>query len=337
MKAISLKLNRNILFITAIAFTIFIGGAFFLRVVPAAAKDKIADGLLADFLITFPALYYLIIVRPLKKPAKSLFLVLTLCCVVAYLLLPQHQRGYILQVRKLTAIAELGFIIYAVTKFNNIRKFYRAHQLSFADPVFNLRSAMADVFGDTLTIKVLASELAVLRYGLLFWKKEKSALKNGATFSTHKEFGYVAIWCMLLLAMTVEIVAFHLLLRRWSNTAAVVVTVLSLYGAIFLIADLSAILKRKVLVSGDQLILRTGLRWRVNTHISNVVSVKKIVNDRHPEELYFKGGVIKNSGNVLISFKDPVKIDKLYGAGKEFTSILMNIDDFDRFAGMINI
>jgi len=332
MTAIPLKLNRNILFISAIAFTIFIGGAFLLHTVPLVAKDKIADGLLADFLITFPALFYFIIVRPLKIPAKSLFLVLSVCCIIAYLLLPQHQRDYILQVRKLTAVAELGFIIYAVTKFTKIRASYKVHHSQFADPIFNLRSAMSDVFGDALTVKVLASELAVLRYGLLFWKKEKSILKESTSFSTYKEFGYVAIWCILLLAVAVETTAFHLLLMKWSNTAAIVFTALSLYSAIFLIADMSAMIKRKVLINGDRLILRTGLRWRVNTSLSNISSLQRITNDYHSEDPYFKGGVIKNSGNVLVTFKEPVKVDKLYGTSKEFSLILMNIDDFDGFA-----
>jgi len=331
MTAIQLKSNRNILFITAIALTIFLGGTFMLHLVPAAAKNKIANGLLADFTVTFPVFYYLIIVRPLKVPLKSILLVLSLCCVVAYLVLPAHQREYILQIRKLTLVAEILFIIYAVTKFNKIRAAYKTHQLHFADPIYNLRAAMADVLGDTLPIKVLASELAVLRYGLLFWRKEKSSIKVNATFSTHKESGYIALWCIFLLAVLVEIVAFHFLLRKWSPTSALIVTLLSSYGLILFIADLSAILKRKVLISDHQLILRLGLRWSANTSLSNVSSIQKITYDHKSTDDYFKGGITKSNGNVLITFKHPIKIDKLYGTSKEFSSILMNVDDFDGF------
>jgi hypothetical protein len=335
IQAIPYKTGRNILFITLIAFTIFAGGTFMLHVVPAAVKDKIADGLLADFVITVPALYYFIIVRPLKISPRTILLILSICCVIAYLVLPQQQRGYLLQIRKLTALAELLFIIYAVTKFTRIRKLYKTQQLNFADPIYNLRAAMSTVFDDGLAIKVLAAELAMLRYGLLFWKKEKSSLKGSTSFSTHKEFGYVAIWCILLLAVTVEITAFHLLLMKWSNTAANIVTALSLYGAIFLVADLSAMVKRKVLLNGGQLILRTGLRWRIITSTDNVASIKKITGD-YLDEGYFKGGVIKNSGNILITFKQPVQVDKLYGAGNQFGAVVMNIDNFEAFADAVN-
>jgi len=137
------KATRNIIAITIIAVLIFFGGMLMLHSVPIAAKDKIADGLLADFVITFPALFYLFIIRPLKISVKKLLLVISLSCGVAYLVLPQHQREYILQVRKLTAAAEIAFIIYAVTRFNKLRRLYQAHKATFADPIYNLRSAMA--------------------------------------------------------------------------------------------------------------------------------------------------------------------------------------------------
>ena len=260
-----------------------------------------------------------------------MLLVLTLCCGVAYLVLPPHQRQMILQVRKLTALAELLFIVYAITKIKKIRAAYKIEQLKFADPLFNLRNSMCQVFGDTLLVKVLASELAVLRYGLLFWKKEKPVSKSTVAFSTHRESGYVAIWCIFLLAVLVEIVAFHFLLMRWSKTTAVVVTVFSVYGIVFFMADLSAILKRGVLIDGQTVVLRTGLRWRAIVKKSNVAGVLKITGDYNGDEIYLKGSTIKSGANVLIKFKSAVMVEKLYGPARQFSSILMSIDDVPGF------
>jgi hypothetical protein len=335
MTPLLLKSNRNIVLITVLALLIFLGGTFMLHTVPLSVKNKVANGLLADFVITFPVLFYFIIVRPLKVSVKRMLFVISLCCGFAYLVLPQHQREYILQIRKLTAAAELLFIIYAVTKFNKLRKAYKANQLILTDPIYNLRTAMAEVMGESVAVKIIASELAVLRYGLLFWRKETPALKASRSFSTHKEFGYVAIWCILLLAVMVEITAFHFLLVKWSHLAANIVTILSLYGVIFFVADLSAVIKRKVLINDEQIILRTGLRWRACTNLNNISTAEKITNDHHSADPFFKGGIAKKGGNLLITFKEPVKIDKLYGASKEASSILMNIDDFELFAQAI--
>lgn len=335
MSALVLKSNRNILLITALGSLIFLGGTFMLHIVPLAAKNKIANGLLADFVITFPALYYFIIIRPLRIPAKRLLFVITVCCIVAYLLLPKQQKEFILQIRRFTAVAELFFVIYAIAQFKKLKRAYRASQLEFDDPIYNLRAAMAQVMGESAGVKIIASELAVIRYGLLFWRREKQALRANRRFSTHKEFGYIAIWCILLLAVLVEITAFHFLLVKWSHTVAMIVTTLSAYGVIFLIADLSAVIKRRILISEGQVILRTGLRWRVCTHLNNISAVQKITSDYHSTAPFFKGGITKNSGNLLITFNEPVKVEKLYGASKETSAILMNIDDFESFSAAL--
>ena len=337
MSSIALKPSKNIISITILAVAIFAGGLLMMNNVEISHRDKIATGFLCDLLITFPLCYYFVIVRPLKKPVKSILLVLTICCGVAYLVLPAHQRSFILQLRKFTMAAELLFIVYAVAKIRKIKAAYKVHQLRFPDPLYNLRSSMADVFGDILPVKVLASELAVLRYGLMFWRREKRASEGSMTFSTHKESGYLAVWCILLVAILVEVVAFHLLLMRWSHIAANIVTALTAYSIIFFIADLSAIIKRKVQINNDVIILRTGLRWRAITTKNNILSAIKPSGDCYDAETFVKGAVLKSGSNLLITFKEPVIVDKLYGAGKGYKSILMSVDDVKSFITVIGL
>ncbi|GAA3992691.1 hypothetical protein [Mucilaginibacter dorajii] len=330
------SLFRNVILISIIAILIFFGGWILLHAVALNVRDKVADGLLADFIVTFPALYYLIIIRPSKASAKRLLFVISICSVIAYLLLPAQQKTYILQIRKLSALAELLFIIYAFTKINRLRVAYKVQKALLPDPIYNLRLAMTNTLGDSLGVKIIASELAVLKYGLLSWKQEQPALTQSRSFSTHKDYGYIAIWCILFVAIMVETFAFHLLLLKWSHMAAMIATGLTLYGVIFLVADLSAVIKRKVEINQTTLLLRTGLRWRAIVDIANISSVSKIVNDYHSDESYLKGGIIKSSGNLLITFKKPVQVDKLYGKSKMVSTILMNIDSYEAFAEMIN-
>ena len=337
MPTFSLKLNKNIISIAILAVAIFTGGLFILHNVAQTHRDKIATGFLCDLLINFPLCYYFIIIRPLKKSPKSLLLVLTICCGIAYLVLPPHQRSLILQVRKLTVVAELAFFIYAFTKIKKIRSAYKIHQLNFADPLYNLRSSMADIFGDILPVRILASELAMLRYGILSWKKEKHLPKNAIAFSTHKESGYIAVWCILMVAVFVEVVAFHFLLMKWSHLAANIVTALTLYSVILFIADLSALVKRQVLVNDDTIILRTGLRWRAITTRDNIAAISKAVSNVDPDGTFMKGAALTSGINLLITFKEPVMLDKLYGARKEYKAILMSIDDTKGFIEALDL
>jgi len=335
MTAILPRLNRHIVSIIFIAFAIFFGGLMILHAVPMAVRDKVANGLLADFVLTFPVMFYFVIVRPLKVSAKSLFLVFSVCCGLAYLLLPQQQREYILQIRKLSILAELFVIGYAITRIKKLRTAYKLHHAKFADPIYNLRLSMAEVLGKSPAIKLLAAEIAIIRYGLLFWKKEKTDSQY-QSFSTYKDCGYIAIWCVLFAVVLIEIIAVHFLLLKWSHTAAIILTLVSLYGTLIFIADLSAMLKRRVLTNGETIILRTGLRWRAITGLANIQSLQKITNDYTSDQPYLKGGVLKTSGNLLITFKQPVKVDKLYGASNECSSILMHVDDVDAFIAYIS-
>jgi len=327
----AISLNKNVISIILLAIAIFFGGLIIVNNTAAIHRDSVATGFLCDLLITFPMCYYFIIIRPLKKSGRGMLLVFAACCGVAYLVLPAQQRQMIIQARKLSSVVELVLLGYAVTKIKKIVAAYKIRQIEFADPLYNLRGSMHDVFGDVVIVRVLASEMAILRYGLLFWKKEKSVSNEAIAFSTHRESGYIAIWCIFLAAVLVEIVAFHLLLMRWSKPAAIITTFISVYGIVFFIADLSAILKRKVLINNDSVILRTGLRWQVRVLKSEVAAVNKIVNDYQSDENYLKGGIMNKNGNVLIKFKAPVTVERLYGSPKQVESILMNIDDVERF------
>lgn len=337
MTVLTLKPSRNTLWIGLIAIAIFAGGAVVIHLAPLVARGKIANGLLADFMITFPVSYYLIVLRPLKKSAKGLLLILSICCALAYIILPQQQRDYILQIRKLSIFIELAFIVYAISRFNKIRASYKTQQLKLPDPIYNLRFALAEVLGNSLPVKALSTELAVLRYGILFWKKEKPQQNENQVFTTHKDSGYIAIWCVLFFVMLIEMIAIHILLLKWSNTGAIVITSLTAYTLILFTADLSAIVKRKVIINNDTLVLRTGLRWRTTTTLDNISSIQKIANDYHSDTEYLKGGILKSSGNVVINFKNPVKIEQLYGKNRELSTILMNIDGVDSFIGQCTI
>lgn len=168
-------------------------------------------------------------------------------------------------------------------------------------------------------------------------KKEKPASEDTVMFSTHNESGYLAVWCILLVAVSVEVVAFHLLLIRWSHIAGNIVTALTACSIIFFIADLSAIIRLKVLVNADIIILRSGLRWRAVTTKNNIASAVKPNGDYDKHETFVKGATLKSGSNLLITFKEPVIVDKLYGAGKEYRSVLISVDNAKGFINAIRL
>jgi hypothetical protein len=325
------SIPKNIWLAALIAITIVLGGQFLVHQIPLAKRDAVATGFLLDMVITFPVIYYFLVIRPLKLRKWSIMLVITLCCVVAYVILPEHQRSYIIQLRKLTVLIELGALIYGIGKIRKVRAAYRQLQTAFPDTAYNLYKSMAIVFGDGIYVKIVASELTILRFGLLCWKKTKQVPVANNPYTVYKESGYPALFGMILFACAVEITGLHLLLLHYSKTAALIVSILSVYGTIFIVSDLSAILKSPVLIMGDQLLLRTGLRWRAMVNKNNVASIEKIKDSFQPDAACFKGGVMKSSVNVLITFKHPVSVERLYREQAMVSQIMMSIDKADDF------
>jgi hypothetical protein len=323
--------SKNAWFAVAIGISILLIGLFLMHHVPIQKKDIAATGFLFDMVITFPVIWYFLVIRPLKLRKWRIVFVFTLCCVVAYLILPTHQKSYIIQIRKLTFVAELGMIVYMAIKARKIRTEYKRLQAAFPDIAYNLYKSMVTILGNGAYVKIIASELTILRFGLLCWKKQAAAPEGTVPYTTYKESNYPVLFGVILFSCIIEITALHLVLLHYSKIAALIVSIISLYGTIFIVSDLSAILKSPVLILDDRLLLRTGMRWRAMVNKTNIASIEKIKDSFQPVSDCFKGAALKNSANVLITFKHPVQIERIYRKSISANTIVMGIDQADDF------
>jgi len=170
----------------------------------------------------------------------------------------------------------------------------------------------------------------MLRFGLLCWKKVKQP-SNALRFTIYKESGYPALFGVILFASIVEIVAMHFMLIHYSKVAALVVSIISVYGTIFIVSDLSAVLKRPVLILENQILLRTGFRWRALVNKNNIASIVKIKEGFEPADTCFRGGILKGNTNILFTFKHPVSVERIYRKPLSVNTIMMSIDQADEF------
>ena len=331
-----LALKKNILFVITAAGIILFGGLFILHSASVNKQPVIANGLLADIILTFPAVFYFLIVRPYKLRKTTMLLVFSCCCLVAYLVLPDQQKQHILQVRKLTVVIELVFVCYLFTRIKQVLRVYKAKQQMLPDAAYNLRASMTEVLGNLRPVKLLAAELSILRYGVLVTRRERKLEEPLQKFTVYRESGYVALFSVFVAVSVIEITGMHLLLVQNHRTVALITTMLSIYGTLFLIADISAIAKRPILITETQLILRTGIRWRAITTINNIESLTEIKNDFMVPADCYTGAVIKSAVNVLVTFKQKVEIERLYKANLNVQSILMSVDKFHEFKAAVN-
>lgn len=330
-------LRKSVVHAALLALVIVLGGLFLLNHVPQSKRDAVADGLLADIVLTFPLGFYFLVIRRLKLRLRSMILVFSCCCGVAWLVLPAHQQHYILQLRKLTFLIELGVMGYALSKIKKINAHYQSLQAALPDSAYNLQQSLVQVLGDGLAARMLASELGMIRYGLLWWKKSKPFPAGYISYSTHKQSGYAALFGIVLFVSLLEITVVHLLLIKYSPVAAWIVSAVSIYGTLFIIGDFAALVKQPVLIKDNQLLLRTGIRWRCATTSDDIAAIE-IINDNYElSSTCFKGGVMKNSINVLITFKEPVTIQRMYRKPVTRTQIALSIDNASEFKNQLQV
>jgi hypothetical protein len=332
----STAIHKNIWFALLSALSILAVGLFLLHKASPIHQDAIASGFLLDMVVTFPVAWYFLVIRPLKLRKWGILLVITCSCTVAYLILPAHQRHYILQLRELIALPEFAMLIYTISKIRHIRREYRRLQATLPDVAYNLHQSMATIMGDTTAVKIIASELTIQRFGLFFWKKQP-AISGSRRFSTHREIGYAALFGVILFACAVELIAFHLFLNHYSHIAAIIVTILSIYGTLFLVGDFAAVIQNPVLVMDNKMLLRTGFRWRALVDIENIAAIQKVSDSFEPAARCFNGGLMKNRVNVLITFTEPTQLERLYRKPITTNQIVMTIDNVDEIIKIINV
>lgn len=325
------RTHKNIYLILFLAAFILFGGLLILHSVPMVKRDAVATGFLADIVITFPVAYYFLIIRSFKLKAQRILLVISACLVVAYCVLPPHQQYYVLQLRQLSALAELGFLIYVISKLKHINHYYQIHRADYQDFAFDFSKSLVSVLGDSLPVRFFASEIIILRFGLGCWKKFRPESATIKRFSVFKDSGYTSLFGVFLFVGLIEIVAFHLLLAHYSQLAAIILSFASAYGMIFFIGDFSAIVKSPILFLPGKILFRAGFRWRALININNIAFVERINDNYQPDENCFKGSILKSSVNVLITLKHSVSINRIYRKPIVASKIMMTIDQVDDF------
>lgn len=127
------------------------------------------------------------------------------------------------------------------------------------------------------------------------------------------------------LAFPVEIVAVHMLLSQWNATVAIVVTLLSVYAAVWLVGDARARALRPVVLGKDELRIECGIQMKGTISLSNIASVSCHESADIDKADKLNYGTFYQA-NVWIVMHDPVEVRTLLGM-KRPLAIGLSLDD----------
>lgn len=299
------------------------------RLLPA--RPELGAGAITfDLVVAVPVLFYLLVVRTMRLPAVTLVPVFLASLFGATLVLPEEHRRYLDLLGRLVVPAELLLLGYVALR---IRRGGPAPAAGRGDVLDRLRAVLRRLLPSPLAANAVAHEAALLGYALLAWRARPDVREGELGFSSHRRNGYGGVLAAAALMVGVETVAVHLLVERWSATAAWALTALSLYGLVWLLGHFQAVRLRPVLLAPDALHVRIGLLWSVRVPYGEVASMGAAGAGsparRAPGYLH---AVTLGPARLLVELREPVPVDGLYGYVKRgVRRIGLAVDDRERF------
>lgn len=300
----------------------------------ASNPTNLEIGITVDLLVSIPFIYFLLI-RKTKISKTTLLPFLIGGMVIASLILPPQNQYYLgLFKTWVFPLMELGILSLVIYKVTKAVRYFRLHRGTSVD-FYSALKETCETNLPRIAVYPAVTEIAVFYYGFVDWKKRK--LKSNE-FSYHKESGTIGLFAAILFLVIIETFVFHLVLVRWSELAAWILTFLSVYSGFQLFGFLKSMYKRPISIENGQLHLRYGMMSETTIDLSKIESVevssKDIDFNSETRKLSILGDL--ENHNLIIRLKEKHTIVGLYGITRKFRNLALHVDEKLRFAQDIN-
>lgn len=294
----------------------------------AAQPPIISLAITLDIVVGVPLLYYMLMVRRKHLPIITLAPVFILALVIAGRILPPTQHTYLNWIELAAPLVELAVFAVVILKLRQVIGHYRRLRPSYAYAPETVEASLAAAVPilPPVVASIFSTEVALLSFGLAGWLRRSPQDAAGpARFSYHRQGGYTLAMGFIAFLLLLETTTAHLLLARWSETAAWIVTALSIYSLIWLFGDMNACRLQPIVLGDAHLHLRTGLRWRVDIPWRQVAAIAKISQTDKKAPGYLNLTVMGEPG-LAIQLTEPIVVQGLLGRARVANVIGLSVD-----------
>jgi hypothetical protein len=293
--------------------------------------DRLSTGITLDLILTAPLSFFLL-TRQKKASLYPVIRIFVAGLLLAGLFLYHRPHSLLTGLRTwILPFAEGALLFLIARKFYQSRRSLAAEEHTGMDFLSYSRALLATTIGNDKIGHVLASEMAVFYY--VFSKKKE---ENGRSFTAYKKNGIRLILGVFLVCIFVEGTAFHFLTGLWSKKLAWVLTALSAYTALQLLAHLRAIRSRPVLLGDKDLYLRNGLVADAHLRIDDIEEIG-FTRKTDPAEGAVKLALFKalEGHNIRLRLRQPVDIILPFGLRRQAATILFFVDQPEEFLSAV--
>lgn len=299
-----------------------------------AHTEVMAMAITYDLCLTAPLLY-LFLIRKKPLPKLTAVPVFILGVVLASYLLPEAHQYHLDIVRgTMVPLVESLVLIYLVVKARKLLKAIRLEKGRTADFMDALRKVTKESLPQKLA-GIFVTEVTMFYYAFFSWKKSKV---HADQYTYHKKSGTAGLLSVFIFLIIVETFAVHLLLEQWSTVAAWVLTALSIYTIVQIVAIIRSMKRRPIVLTANALYVRYGLLADACIPLSQISEVRKI---KKGSPLTAGARKLSPLGelegyNLVIELKEDMKLNGMYGFKRSFSALFLHVDHPDELLRNIN-
>lgn len=291
-------------------------------------------GISVDLLLTVPLMFFFLI-KNTKIPKTAVVPLMVLGMLLGYTILPKENQQFLDYFKNwVLPFIEVGVVFFVGYKMYFSVKEFKKNKSSGFDFYTTVRARCKEMF-PKVPAALVASELAVLYYG--FWTWKKRTLKENE-FSYHKDSGTLTVLVALMVIIGIETYVFHLILAKWNNSLAWIVTAVSCYTAIQIFGFLKSMARRPISITGNILHLPYGIMGEAKIPIGEIASIqctsKELEENKLLRKLSFLGDM--ESHNIVLRVKKPLEFQGLYGIPKQYEVLGFYVDGPSKFKKRID-
>lgn len=296
------------------------------RMRPALRRPELVSaGLLVDLLVVVPLAFYLLAVRRAGWPVRTLIPVFLFSLTRAALVLPEQREMLKRLAEVLSVPAEIGLVTWISVR--TARSLKSTRGTGTDDMLDRLRQVAREILPVRAVSEAIAFEMAVVYFSLFAWRRRPHVPSASRVFTYHRTSGYGALGFAFLVVTLAEAIPVHLLVTRWSPRGAWLLTALAAYGLLWFLADYRATRLRPILLDGEDLTIRTGLRWTVRIPRAHIVAIHK----KAPKSEPFLRTALPAMTPLWIELAEPVTAQGPYGKLKQARWISVGVDEAKAF------
>lgn len=283
-----------------------------------------------DLVVGVPAVFYFLVVRRRKLTPILVLPVIWIGMIVSLQFVQPDTPSLHVVLLPLVAAVDVIILVKEVRRF--LLAFREAKETS-QNPLDWFTHAFFTLTRNERGSHLAAMELTVWYYVFASWRRTPDVPKNSHAFFYHQKSGYVALVGVLLAMVCVETFALHLLVAQWSEIAAIILTALSIYTALWLLGNTRAVVLNPLLVDDKYITVRWGMYFSERIPLTMIERIETKEPD-FPKSKRMNLGIM-GADPCWIILREEVPVRTFIGSRKPVKAINVSPDEVATFKRMI--